>query len=360
MALHGFSGSYPTEWINFLLNTVVTELTPVEEKERLIQSGEKHYSDMLSEEPEPSAFHLELYQGALEAGSYRLATEVMALAKALANNLPNQEIVLISLVRAGVPLGVLLHLALQKLGIRSFHYGISIIRDRGIDDAAMTQIEQQHGTEGIVFVDGWTGKGAITQELRRSLSTRSGYPDRDRLVVLADVCGSAWLSASTDDWLIPFGILGAPVSGLISRSIWSSDDYHGSVQCNHLAKFDRSVSFINTVTKQWDSIDITAIKAAVCDDPTVYPLLKMSQDTVTSLANQYGIKNLNRIKPGIAEATRAVLRRLPDHVLVRSKTDSDVSLLMYLTEKLSIPVQEVGDAIAPYRAITIIKKVGKE
>ncbi|GKX50292.1 cysteine protease StiP family protein [Budvicia aquatica] len=360
MPQRGFSGSYPADWVNFLLNTVSTEMTPVEEKERLIQSGEKHYSDMLSEEPEPSEFHLELYQGALETGSRRLAGEVMALAKALINNMPNQDIVLVSLVRAGVPLGVLLHLALKKLGVTSFHYGISIIRDRGIDDVAMKQIEQQHGTQGTVFVDGWTGKGAITQELRRSLSVRPGYPEQDRLVVLADVCGSAWLSASTDDWLIPFGILGAPVSGLISRSIWSAADYHGSVRCDHLAKFDRSISFIETVTQEWDCIDIAAIEPAICDDPRVLPLLKLSQDTVTSLADRYKINNLNRIKPGIAEATRAVLRRLPDHVLVRSRTDKDVSLLMYLTEKLSIPVQEVGEAIAPYRAITIIKKVGKE
>ncbi|VFS47740.1 Citrate lyase beta subunit [Budvicia aquatica] len=236
MPQRGFSGSYPADWVNFLLNTVSTEMTPVEEKERLIQSGEKHYSDMLSEEPEPSEFHLELYQGALETGSRRLAGEVMALAKALINNMPNQDIVLVSLVRAGVPLGVLLHLALKKLGVTSFHYGISIIRDRGIDDVAMKQIEQQHGTQGTVFVDGWTGKGAITQELRRSLSVRPGYPEQDRLVVLADVCGSAWLSASTDDWLIPFGILGAPVSGLISRSIWSADDYHGSVQVRSFSK----------------------------------------------------------------------------------------------------------------------------
>ncbi|VFS47739.1 Citrate lyase beta subunit [Budvicia aquatica] len=131
-------------------------------------------------------------------------------------------------------------------------------------------------------------------------------------------------------------------------------------RCDHLAKFDRSISFIETVTQEWDCIDIAAIEPAICDDPRVLPLLKLSQDTVTSLADRYKINNLNRIKPGIAEATRAVLRRLPDHVLVRSRTDKDVSLLMYLTEKLSIPVQEVGEAIAPYRAITIIKKVGKE
>ncbi len=58
------------------------------------------------------------------------------------------------------------------MGKRSYHYGISIIRDRGIDAAALDYIESRHGTKGIVFVDGWTGKGAITGELSRTLKDR--------------------------------------------------------------------------------------------------------------------------------------------------------------------------------------------
>ena len=78
---------------------------------------------------------------------------------------------------------------------------------------------------------------------------------------------------------------------------------------------------------------------------------------VDSVAGKYGITNLNRIKPGIAEATRAVMRRVPEHVLVRSKNDPDVRLLMYLTDRAGIVVQEVGNDLGPYRAITVIKKV---
>ncbi|WP_256448519.1 cysteine protease StiP domain-containing protein, partial [Pantoea sp. GbtcB22] len=74
-----------------------------------------------------------------------------------------------SLVRAGVPLGVMLQQALCAMGHESYHYGISIIRVRGIDQAALEIIEARHGTAGIVFVDGWTGKGAITGGLVRSL-----------------------------------------------------------------------------------------------------------------------------------------------------------------------------------------------
>ena len=51
------------------------------------------------------------------------------------------------------------------------------------------------------------------------------------------------------------------------------------------------------------------------------------------------------------------MRRVPEHVLVRSKNDPDVRLLMYLTDRAGIVVQEVGNDLGPYRAITVIKKV---
>jgi hypothetical protein len=52
-----------------------------------------------------------------------------------------------------------------------------------------------------------------------------------------------------------------------------------------------------------------------------------------------------------------VLRRVPDHVLVRDRNDSDVQLLMHLTEGAGVSVEEVGAALGPYRAVTIIRSV---
>lgn len=83
----------------------------------------------------------------------------------------------------------------------------------------------------------------------------------------------------------------------------------------------------------------------------------ISTNVVASLAAKYGITNINRIKPGIAEATRAVLRRVPEHVLVKRKDDKDVELLVYLTEQRGIKIEEVGETLGQYRAVTIIKKV---
>ena len=351
-----FSGTYHPEDVQFLLTPIAMEMTPVEQKEALIQSGARHYSDMLSQEPEPTEWHLNLFAQALEQGATRLAKEVTLLAKTLIARFPDTPIVLASLVRAGVPLGVMLQQALREMGKTSYHYGISIIRDRGIDSAALEWIEAQHGTEGLVFVDGWTGKGAITGELIRSLHGRPGYPEQPRLVVLADPCGRAWLSASDDDWLIPFGIMGAPVSGMISRSVWRNTGFHGCVVCDHLARFECSRQLVDTVAahrRQLHELD----ENIVTDAAHNAALRAQSERVIQQLAQHYNIDSINRIKPGIAEATRAVLRRVPDHILVRSTDDADVALLLHLAQAKGITVTAVGDAIGQYRAVTIIKKV---
>ncbi len=78
---------------------------------------------------------------------------------------------------------------------------------------------------------------------------------------------------------------------------------------------------------------------------------------VHAIAERFEITNLNRVKPGIAEATRAVLRRVPERVMVRDSQDPDVQLLMHLTERAGVEVEESGAALGPYRAVTIIQKV---
>lgn len=357
--LIAFPGSYKDSDVSFLLNKLSMEYTDVAEKERLIQSGECHYSEMLSQEPTPSERHLSLFHQALAEQGARLAREGVALAKGLYENTnKDKPIVLVSLVRAGVPLGVILKRTLSALGVPAVHYGVSIIRDRGIDDVAMTHIEKLHGTENIVFVDGWTGKGAITDELAKNLLGRPGYPVKPRLVVLADPGGCAWLSASPEDWLIPFGILGAPISGLVSRSIWTREGLHGCVDCTHLAEQDLSQYLVDFIDEHRQALVMDSIPPAKVTKEVVEGELRVeSRAIIKSMMETYDIDNVNRIKPGIAEATRAVLRRVPDHILVRSITDPDVALLIHLAKDSGIEVTELGKALGPYRAVTIIKKV---
>ncbi|MFD2641342.1 cysteine protease StiP domain-containing protein [Pseudomonas japonica] len=353
------SGSYLPDDVHFLLRPVRMSVTDIEEKERLIQTNRRHYSEMLGREHVPGDVHKQLYALALARNGKRMATEVQALAHALDEASAGPTIVLVSLVRAGLPLGVLLRRALRDLGREVHHYGVSIVRDRGIDRVALEAIIQAHGAANIIFVDGWTGKGAISAELKRTLAGDSRFPGEPRLVVLADPCGRAWLSASAEDWLIPCGILGATVSGLVSRSIWpDGQGLHGCVTYDHLQPHDVTRAFIEHIEAErrelgkvapaipWTHSQRRALQAAV------EPVLRV-------FAERHAISDPNRLKPGIAEATRAVLRRLPDQVLVRDRNDSDVQLLLHLTERAGVAVQEAGAALGPYRALTLIRSANR-
>ncbi len=354
--IQGFSGSYLPSDVQFLLRQLNVEVTDIAEKERLIQTGQKHYSEMLSAEPIPSAKHQQIYQHALDSYGLRMAQDIQALALALLPLQVHGGLVLVSFVRAGVPIAVLLTRALTAMGVCVTHYGVSIVRDKGIDQHALNAVIQQHGVESLIFVDGWTGKGAISQELSRSLAQDSRFSGQPRLVTLADPCGHAWLAASAEDWLIPSGMLGATVSGLVSRSLYNADDWHGCNSCTHLQNYDVSQSFIDsvdTLRQQLEPNSILASKTWTYEQQQA--LQQQSKTVINYFSQQFAVSNINRIKVGIAEATRAVMRRVPEHIFVKNKEDNDVVLLVSLAQQAGITVQEVGEALGQYRALTLIK-----
>lgn len=350
------SGSYLPADVHILLRAMELAPTSVLEKERSIQRQQKHYSEMLGREEVPSGSHLAHFERALENNASRMAADVQALALGLAARYRQAPIVLVSFVRAGLPVGVLLRRALLEQGRDVHHYGISIVRGRGIDTVALEHIIARHGARSIAFVDGWTGKGAIATELKRSLAGDHRFPDVPQLVVLADPCGRAWLAASAQDWLIPSGVLGATVSGLVSRSVWPTDaGLHGCVVQHDLKAHDLTRPFIERV----DAVRATVrASAAVPWAPAHADALQAATAKVFEyLCERFDTNDLNRIKPGIAEATRAVFRRVPDQVLVRDRCDPDVQLLIHLTRHAGIEVQEAGTALGSYRAATLIRRV---
>ena len=354
--LTGFSGSYLTSDIQFLLRQKNIAVTDIAEKERLIQTGQKHYSEMLSTEPIPSNVHQALYQQAIDTYGLRMARDIQSLALALKPLQVRGQLTLVSFVRAGVPVAILLTRALRALGVKVQHYGISIIRDKGLDALALTAIIEQHGADSIIFVDGWTGKGAISRQLTASLADDNRFSGQPRLVTLADPCGYAWLSASAEDWLIPSGILGATVTGLVSRSLYNADDWHSCNSCTHLQEYDVSQSFIETIDQLRQTISSDNIIASqVWTVEQQQRLQQQSLDVIRHFSHRYAIQNINHIKVGIAEATRAVMRRVPEYVFVRELSDPDVALLVHLAQQAGINVLEVGAELERYRAVTIIK-----
>lgn len=352
-----FSGSYAPEDVQFLLKPASISTTPVEEKEYLIQSGARHYSEMLSPERVPDERYLKLYHEALARNAGRLRADIETLASAIARRpVTARACVLVSLVRAGTPIGVLLARDLEARGIATTHYSISIIRGRGIDENALRHILARHSAEQIVFVDGWTGKGAITRELVASLAT-TGLGIQPYLAVVADPAGTAHLAATTEDYVIPSGLLNGIVSGLVSRSVLNSSivgagDFHACLFMEDHAAHDVSRQFLDAVdsaTPDYRTTGAWSPEAANRSRNQCRTLLR-------EVMRAEGITDVNRIKPGIAEATRAILRRVPDKVYIADEADPEVAHMIHLAVQSGVPV--VQRDLGNYRALTIIKKLG--
>ncbi|MBP2157804.1 MULTISPECIES: cysteine protease StiP family protein [Asticcacaulis] len=353
-----FSGTYAAEDVVMLLKPADIAPTPVAEKERLIQSGVKHYSEMLSAEAVPDARYMQLYHDALARNAGRLKNDIATLAQKIAARPQTQaQCVIISLARAGTPIGVLVKRALERLGVTAFHYTVSIIRGRGIDLNALRAITARHGTASAIFLDGWTGKGAISRELETSLA-QSDLGFAPFLAVVADPAGTASLAATTDDYVIPSGLLNGIVSGLISRTVLTDtlvgpNDFHACLFQQDQAPYDLTHHFLEAV----EGADTVAV--SVPWSPEAAKMAAATKDRILRhLADTYQVTDINRIKPGIAEATRATLRRLPERVLVRDLDDPETQHLRHLAEKDGVPVMERD--LGGYRAVTIIRNIKGE
>jgi hypothetical protein len=168
-----FHGSYRLEDVEFLLKPIpMTMIESTLEKERLIQSGARHYSEMLSPEKLPSERYRLLFIEAHELNRDRMARDCLVLAQLIREKV-GEKPTLVSLARAGTPVGAILgHLLRLLTGNAIAHYSVSIIRDRGIDHNALdTILGRGAAPESIVFIDGWTGKGVITAELSKAVAS---------------------------------------------------------------------------------------------------------------------------------------------------------------------------------------------
>ncbi len=354
-----FTGSYRAEDTVFLLKPIAMAMVDVASKERLIQSGRRHYSELLAPEQVPDSSYLELFEALTARYARRLAGEVLALACYLRDTRPG-PLTIVSLARAGTPIGALLVRALRWLEQpNARHYSISIIRDRGIDENALKFIlrEQERNVAGLVFVDGWTAKGVIADELSRALAAWNAHqPEQvpEALHVVSDIGGVAEVAATADDYAIPSGILNATVSGLTSRSILNAaiepTDFHGCVYYAEFTADDRSTWFLDQVSRHFPSVTSLPIQHGAEQRQ------ERRQAMVAFLKQvhaRYRIGDRNFIKPGGAEATRVLLRRLPDLLLLRDPDQPDVAHLRLLAAQKGVTV--VVDPHIPIQATALIR-----
>lgn len=358
-----FCGSYRHGDVDFLLKRLARPpFIEIAAKEKLIQSGARHYSEMLSPESLPSVRYLKVFHDAFAANRHQMAGDCLALATLIAARRTG-PITLVSLVRAGTPVGVILKHLLQRVMERDVaHYSVSIIRDRGIDEVALHHIlEQGHAPESIVFIDGWTGKGVISRVLEeavRGFNQRHALAIDSGLYVLSDLAGTAACAASCADYLIPSSILNATVSGLVSRSVLNESigpgEFHGCVYYGEFEAHDVSREFADGLIA--DGI----AQAGRGGAPKVVPIDRakvaaISREFLAATMARHGIVDVNLIKPGIGEATRVLLRRVPRLLILRDASAPDVAHLKVLAAEKSVPL--VVDPDLPYQAVSLIGSV---
>jgi len=356
-----FSGSYDPADVTFLLKVVALGVTPVAVKEALIQAGARHYSEMIGPEHDPSPAYLAAFDAAMAANGDRLARDVLSLAALIDARRPDGPLWLVSLARAGTPIGALLGRCLRARFARDArHVSVSIIAGRGVDARALDHLRGPLGAPdaSVVFVDGWTGKGVIAGELARAVADYNasrGASLDPTLHVVADLCGVTPAAATTDDYVIPSCLLGATVSGLVSRSILNPDvvregDLHACRFYDELRPYDRSRAFLDDLTAR--------IERAGPPSPLPPRDLAAERARATTALDAcrraYDVSSASLVKPGIGEATRVLLRRVPRRLVVRDRGDPQVRATVTLAAEKRVPVDE--DPALPWAALALIEE----
>jgi hypothetical protein len=326
------------------------------EREQQIQGG-GHYSEMLPLEYEPTEAYMRCYEAALKRFAPLTARAVARLSRRIFEK-KEQNGVLVSLARAGTTAGVLVKRFIAMNYACDYpHYTISIIRDRGIDHNAMRYILNRHSPDTLQFIDSWTGKGTVLRELQKSMVAYPGVCAE--LAVLSDPSHCLTLYGTQEDFLIPSACLNATVSGLMSRTVLNAaligaDDFHGAVFYGDLV--DRTYEFIDAVAAHFPGGENEGDdESAVCDPAAA---LGNSFDEVTKIALHFGTTDVNLIKPGIGEATRVLLRRLPRKILVHSLYDDyNLGHLYQLAKEKGVPL--LMYPLLHYRAVGIISTVAE-
>ncbi|WP_371671812.1 phosphoribosyltransferase [Streptomyces sp. NBC_00289] len=355
--------SYPPEEVGWLLRDLsdVTLEAPTEEREEAIQSGGAHYAESLPVEYQPSEQYQELFHTALEASAARIAQAVGAVTElVLAERSPRP--VLVSLARAGTPVGVLMRRWAQfRHGLDLPHYAVSIVRGRGIDANALRWLAAHHDPGDVVFVDGWTGKGAITRELAEAVKefeASDGITGFDpEIAVLADPGSCVRTYGTREDFLIPSACLNSTVSGLISRTVLRADlvgphDFHGAKFYRELAGADVSVDFLDAVAARFpevaEAVDAQAKELLSADRAPTWE----GWAAVERISEDHGIHDVNLVKPGVGETTRVLLRRVPWKILARAGAGADLDHVRLLADQRGVPVEEVDGL--PYTCVGLI------
>ncbi|NGZ74865.1 cysteine protease StiP family protein [Saccharibacillus sp. VR-M41] len=343
-------GSYRPEDVVFLLKDLSDAKLErgTEDREEAIQGG-THYSEMLPVEYRPTPEYLALFHETLETTARKVALAAGIVSERLAAR-HGSDIVLASLARAGTPIGILIKRYFRAAyGTELPHYSISIIRGKGIDENAVLYMLRQHPERRIQFVDGWTGKGAIRKvlaEAKETMRAKYGIELDDDLAVLADPGRCSETFGTREDFLIPSACLNSTVSGLMSRTVLRGDligpdDFHGAKYYKEWLEDDVSNLFVDRVSRYFEEVreEAKAAAAELEDLPEANVSSWQGMKDIGRIQQDYGIADVNLVKPGVGETTRVLLRRVPWKILVDRLDNPNLRHILLLAEDRGVPVE---------------------
>lgn len=357
-------GSYRSTEVTWLLKDLsgVDLEADVADREHRIQAGLTHYAESLPIEYQPGPEYRQLFDDALAASARRLAAAVGTVATLILTERAPRP-VLVSLARAGTPVGILLQRWIaRETDHTPPHYAVSIVRGRGIDTVALDHLTARHRASSLVFVDGWTGKGAIARELAAALdeyADSGGTRCDPELAVLADPGSCTSLFGTRDDFLIPSACLNSTVSGLVSRTVLNAEligpgDFHGAKFYRELGPFDVSGRLLDTVSEEFGSVgDEVAQRVADLGSTDRTPTWA-GWAAIEEIQHAYGLRSINLVKPGIGETTRVLLRRVPWRVLVRDLDAPEHAHIRLLAAERGVCVEQSPGL--PYSCVGLIRE----
>ncbi len=349
-----FAHTFKEGDVTVLLEQVEPNYLDPAERQSMIAQG-VHYNELISKEAMPSESEMALFREQVNANGNAMAVLVNELAKLIAS--VEDEPVLVSLVRAGTPTGILVKRALARMGKQVPHYSVSIVQGRGLDVVAIEHIlEQGVKPSQLIFIDGWTGKGVVRRELSaalQALAPRFGQ-FRDELFVLSDIAGVAEHAITRDDVLIASAILSGPLCGLVSRTLYqgTTDEpkLHGAAFLDYMQDVDVSQWFIEEMDRRMQNMN--SYNWDRCT-PAVQAQQQMAEFLSRTQA-EFGLSSPNAIKPGIGESTRLFLRKKPKLLMVSDLSNPQVIHLLSMAEDKGVEVRVIPSM--PYAACTLMQE----
>ena len=146
----------------------------------------------------------------------------------------------------------------------------------------------------------------------------------------------------------------------------AAGEFHGAVYFKKFEDIDVTNQFIDRVCDE-----IYKIKASVhgfdefLNTTAKCPLLIDAEwrgmSVVNSLCSKYDIADYKKVKPGIGEATRVLLRRVPWKVFINKnidKNDPDIAHIFELCEEKNVAIEY--EELGHYKVCGVIKDLSAD